>query len=101
MNAFKNLVYGKKGIAFTARIGLSLQIILLCVARGQAQTAGETVLHQFNPLLNDGVSPYSGLIIGNDGALYGTTWGGKSLSTCSLSPTRDPLIELETKMGNP
>src|SRR5262249_45614449 len=49
---------------------------LFCIVTAHAQSPSETVLHQFNPAQNDGASPYSGLFLGADGALYGTTWDG-------------------------
>jgi uncharacterized repeat protein (TIGR03803 family) len=41
-------------------------------ANGGAWTG--TVLHSFNGV--DGVNPYAGLVIGKNGTLYGTTYGG-------------------------
>jgi uncharacterized repeat protein (TIGR03803 family) len=36
----------------------------------------ERVLHRFTGHNGDGAFPYSGLVIGDDGAIYGTTFGG-------------------------
>jgi uncharacterized repeat protein (TIGR03803 family) len=42
-----------------------------------AQTAAYLMLHSFQGAGgNDGASVYSGVILGRDGVLYGTTWGG-------------------------
>jgi uncharacterized repeat protein (TIGR03803 family) len=38
----------------------------------------ETVLHDFTGGDSDGAQPYAGLVIGLNGALYGTTWKGGS-----------------------
>ena len=39
---------------------------------------GYTILHSFNPAAGDGKYPNSGMVIGNDGGLYGTTEFGGS-----------------------
>jgi len=46
------------------------------VAGVHAQSINLSVLHQFTAAQNDGASPYSEVILGNDGVLYGTTWAG-------------------------
>lgn len=51
-------------------------LLLFPSAMGVAQPVSETVLHQFRAGQNDGGSPYSGVILASDGALYGTTWSG-------------------------
>src|SRR5207253_8621290 len=38
--------------------------------------AGYTSLYSFNSTAGDGRNPYAALVQGNDGALYGTTYGG-------------------------
>jgi uncharacterized repeat protein (TIGR03803 family) len=40
----------------------------------------ESVLHSFVGGSSDGLYPYSGVIQGSDGNLYGTTWGGGASS---------------------
>jgi uncharacterized repeat protein (TIGR03803 family) len=61
-NAFRSLAAG----AF----------LLAGVAAASAQSIDLTGLHQFTVTDNDGVSPYSELILGADGGLYGTTRSG-------------------------
>jgi uncharacterized repeat protein (TIGR03803 family) len=39
---------------------------------------GYAMLHGFNGLTGDGAEPHAGMILGKDGALYGTTWHGGS-----------------------
>ncbi len=53
-----------------------MSLTIFRVLAGHGQQIGETVLHHFDPASNDGGSPYSGVIEGGDGMLYGTTWGG-------------------------
>ena len=54
-------------------------MLISCLRLGpgsaSAQPVTETVLHHFGAGLSDGASPYSGLMQGADGVLYGTTWG--------------------------
>lgn len=44
----------------------------------RAQPVSEQVLHTFDPVAGDGASPYSPVIQGRDGLLYGTAWDGGS-----------------------
>jgi uncharacterized repeat protein (TIGR03803 family) len=50
--------------------------VWLLGATANAQFTVETLLHSFQAGFNDGASPYSSVIRGTDGRLYGTTWGG-------------------------
>lgn len=65
------------GAAQCQLLALTL-FLVLGVATSWAQSCGELVLHSFNPGVYDGASPYGSLIQGQDGALYGLTWGGGS-----------------------
>jgi uncharacterized repeat protein (TIGR03803 family) len=49
---------------------------LLVSATAFGQAPDYSVLHSFSAATNDGASTYSSVIVGNDGLLYGTTWGG-------------------------
>jgi uncharacterized repeat protein (TIGR03803 family) len=62
----------------TLRLPLSGLLLLACVAAVRGQSISLSVLHQFGSVNNDGSSPYSEVIRGADGILYGTTWGGGS-----------------------
>jgi uncharacterized repeat protein (TIGR03803 family) len=60
-----------------------LVIVLVAVAcrafKASAQT--ETVLYSFAGSPNDGSEPQAGLVLGNDGNFYGTTYSGGSYSS--------------------
>jgi uncharacterized repeat protein (TIGR03803 family) len=49
---------------------------LLVSATAFGQAPDYSVLHSFSAATNDGASTYSSVIVGNDGLLYGTAWGG-------------------------
>ena len=51
-------------------------LLLIGVFEIRAQSVRLSILHQFTAGVNDGASPYSEVILGSDGVLYGTTWSG-------------------------
>lgn len=71
---------------------LSMGVLLVSAAIGvaPAQLVNVSMLHQFTAANNDGASPYSEVILGADGALYGTTWsGGTNASGIVFRMNRD------------
>jgi uncharacterized repeat protein (TIGR03803 family) len=58
---------------------------ILFVAARPARAQEEKILHNFNPNGEDGVEPFSTLVLDGDGNLYGTTWGGAGM-VFELSP---------------
>jgi uncharacterized repeat protein (TIGR03803 family) len=70
---YASLVFGPDGALYgTAyiRIGTSDGLVF----KIQTDGSGFTTLHEFS--YTDGSGPYAGLVVGPDGALYGTTVGG-------------------------
>jgi uncharacterized repeat protein (TIGR03803 family) len=63
-----------------AKLGMLLALSAALSALAlRAQSASEKVLYTFNgAATSDGASVYSGVVLANDGRLYGTTWGGGS-----------------------
>lgn len=58
-----------------------MSIMLACCGSSLAQL---TVLHQFNGEPGDGYNPYAPVVIGPNGVLYGTTFGGGNFQDCVL-----------------
>jgi uncharacterized repeat protein (TIGR03803 family) len=59
-------------------------LAMLSVLPCRAQLGGERVLHSFTAGPGDGQSPYSPVLLGADGALYGTTWGAGAKSAGTI-----------------
>jgi uncharacterized repeat protein (TIGR03803 family) len=87
--------------------GLSFTVVVLAATlfatTSRAVAQQETVLHNFNPAIRDGVGPQGNLIFDGSGNLYGTTYIG-GIYSCNgiasycgtafeLSPTRDGWTE--------
>ena len=66
--ASSNILYG------TTRYGGTLDGGT--VFRVNTDGTGYTVLHRFSSIEGDGSQPQAPVLIGTDGALYGSTWGG-------------------------
>ena len=67
MNALKTLRLSMAGLLAAAGISVA-----------PAQSVTLSVLHQFTAATTDGAIPYSEVILGADGGLYGTSWAGGS-----------------------
>jgi uncharacterized repeat protein (TIGR03803 family) len=78
MNAGLTLPQSRRLIlALPVTVALAVQLFSAAPST-QASSPVETLLHDFSAGWSDGASCYSGVIVGKDGALYGTTWGGGS-----------------------
>src|SRR6185503_11509401 len=74
----------------TFRSSMAGLLLLTRVGVARAQSFNLSVLHQFTAAQYDGASPYSEVILGADGALYGTTWsGGTNASGVVFRMNRD------------
>lgn len=67
--------YFRNGVEPLLGIALAAASVLLSFTAG-AQPISESVLYQFRAGQDDGGSPYSSVILGKEGVLYGTTWSG-------------------------
>jgi uncharacterized repeat protein (TIGR03803 family) len=87
-NPLGGLVFDSKGNLYgTTSNGGALAVgtvFELSPAAGGAWT--ETVIHNFDYILNDGTIPHAGLIIDSKGNLYGTTTGGGANSSENTTP---------------
>jgi len=71
------MVANKSKLCATGWLARFCLVCLLSLPRlNQAQTLGEGVLHHLGPMFRDGASPYSTVVRGRDGVLYGTAWDG-------------------------
>ena len=57
------------------------------------------ILHKFSTNYLEGHTPYSGLIQGSDGTLYGTTWGSAGSFGGSDCGPGDPAWEAAAQVG--
>ena len=62
-------IYGSTDFGGTANEGTLFKL---------TKTGVETILHEFGDgsVMNDGSDPVAGLVLGNDGNFYGTTYNG-------------------------
>lgn len=72
-NPFAGLIQGSDGALYgTTRSGMNGGVIFKVMPDGSSYQ----ILHSFSPASSDGSQPYGGLLLGRDGALYGTTRQG-------------------------
>ena len=76
-NPFAGLIQGSDGALYgTTRSGVNGGVIFKVWPDGSSYQ----ILHGFSPASSDGSQPYGGLLLGQDGALYGTTRLGGTVS---------------------
>jgi uncharacterized repeat protein (TIGR03803 family) len=82
--------------------GCAVFLIAAALQPGQAsaQSAVHTLLHSFSGAMDgDGASPYSGVILGADGAVYGTTWGTPTVY--KVNPDGSGYVQLRKFTNSP